>query len=388
MMKKRVIALLILGLVFWLFVRASIFDSPTVVIEVQNSTGAKIFVKALYPEGLREVKPTAIKGGTIYLDVSNLTKEWSDNVKRRGYGAEPFIVLTIVKDGKVAVQGISLKGDGHYQRITVFPAYKPLSLKGTPEVEVQSRSGYWEALEESREETIPAVVAEVLNSDNSWGQMTYSYMANAYVGFGVYAFVGNEWFRVGTHYTYNVNGSSVSHAAFNRDEDVYVWAKFTYRYERWRIHIDGQDFYEEYIFVKSFDPSSLSWAHHKPPEVSPAPITSWDFEGRKYSSTYTYPYYRFSIGDLDTDSFSIDALGFISLLSSEGVISSPAAAAAKAANIAIEVSYRHGNIQAFTCTLDVYGDSGTYHRIWRGESETTVNGINTVPVLGFYISRG
>ncbi|WP_258084013.1 hypothetical protein [Thermococcus thermotolerans] len=363
-------------------------------IEVQNSTGAKIFVKALYPEGFREIKPTAIKGETLYLDLSELKRAWKDNAKKHGYGVEPFIVITIVKDGKVAVQGISLKGDSRYQKITILPNYKP--LKTTKEVSSESASSgniqpmdsYWEVLEEYREETIPAVVAEVLNADYSWGQMTYSYMANAHVGFGVYIFVNSEWSRTGTHYTYNVNGGSISHAAFDRGEDVYIWMDFTYRYERWKIHIDGQNFYEEYVFVKSFDPTSLSWANYKPSNVKPAPINSWDFEGRYYSSTYTYPYYRFSLGDLTTDAFSIDVLGFISILSSAGVISPSAAAAASASDMFIDVNYEYSNTQAFTCTLDVYGDTGRYHRIWKGQSETTVNNINTVPVVGFYISQG
>jgi len=376
---------------FSLFATANLSSSSstTIVVDVQNSTGAKIFVKAIYPDGIRELQPVAKRGNMLYIDISSLRKAWEDNVKKHSYGAEPFLVLTIVKDGKVAVHGVSVSKN--HEKITIVPHYRPLQTSNvslTSTGDVQIMDSYWEVLEEFRETTIPVVVAEVINSDFSWGQITYSYMANARAGFGVYIFANADWSRLGTYYTYNVNGGAVSHVAFNKGDDVYVWMDFTYRYERWVIHIDGQNFYEEYLFVKSFDPSSLSWGHYRPSTVRPAPINSWNLIGRYYSTTYTYPYYSFSLGDLSSDAFSIDALGFISMLSTAGVISSSAAVAASSADLVIDVVYEYNSIQAFTCTLDLYGESGNYHAVWRGDAKTNIDNINTVPVIGFYVSNG
>jgi hypothetical protein len=365
-----------------------------VAVEVQNSTGAHIFVKAMYPDGLREIKPSAVRGDVLYLDLGDLKRAWDEHLRKYGQGAEPFIVLTIVKDGRIAVQGISLKWKTPYQRVTVVPEYRPLKASQVPAKDastgnIEPMDSYWEVLEDWEERTIPAVVAEVVNSDyDSWGQISYSYMANAHVGFGVYVFADSDWSRLGTRYTYNVNGGGISHAAFDRGEDAYVWMNFLYRYEKWKIHIDGQNFYEEYVFIKSFDPSSLTWSHYKPSSVRPAPINKWVDDGTYNSNTHSYPYYQFELSDFSTKQFSVDVLGFVSMLSSAGVMSPAAAAAASTADLFIDVNYEYSNIQAFSCTLDIYGEDGTQHRVWKGKAETGVNNINTVPVVGFYVAPG
>ncbi|EEB74191.1 hypothetical protein [Thermococcus sp. AM4] len=389
-MKGKMLALLtailvVLG-VLAMALHAHSSSSEVVAIEIQNSTGARILVKALYPDGFREIQPLSIKGGTVYLDVSGLRRAWSEAVKKRSYGGEPFIVLTIVRGCEVAVHGFPLDEKARSSKITIVPRYRRLlqvnaspGQSGTSSC-TSGSDDVSEVLEESKEMTIPAVVAEVRNFDNtSWGQVTWSYSQNARVGFGVYVFLNGELMRVGTVYLYSPHGGSVSHAAFGRGEGVYVWMNFTYRCERWSVHVSGGNFYEEYVFVKGFEPASLSWGHERPPNVMPAPVSSWKLAGGYTSDTITYPYYQFSLNELPSDYFSIDASGFVSVLSPEGAIPD-----VWPGNFSIDVRYKSDNMSAFTFTLDLYGESGSRHLVFEGlsESKETDQGV---PLVAFRI---
>ena len=389
-MKGKAIVLLttILAVLGVLAIALHAHSSPSevVAIEIRNSTGARILVKALYPDGFREIRPLSIEGETVYLDVSGLRRAWGEVVERRSYGGEPFIVLTVVRGGKVAVHGISLGEKARSSKITIVPSYRRLSQVnaslgqsgGTSRT--SSSDDVYEILENSEERTIPAVVAEVLNFDrNSWGQVTWGYLQNARVGFGVYVFLNGELMKVGTIYLYSPRGGSVSHAAFGRGESVYVWMNFIYRYERWSVHVNGGNFYEEYVFVKGFEPASLSWGHERPPNVMPAPVSSWKLAGRYTSDTITYPYYQFSLNELPSDYFSIDASGFVSALSSEGAIPG-----VWPGNFSIDVEYKSGNMSAFTFTLDLYGERGSCHPVFEGLSKAQGKDQG-VPLVAFRI---
>ncbi len=397
---RRLTVVFVLGLVFLGFIvsgSSTIQPGPVAVLRIENSTNAYVFVKALYPDGFREIGHYRTKGEALYLNLNDLRKAWDDYQKRHGTGGEPFLVITVVKDGKVAVQGVSLNWRTPVTKITITPKFKPLktvnkelALKTTPnERSIQPMAGYYEWLDDWYEKNIQAVVAQVnSNDENSWGDLLYYYAAASKMGFGMYVFVDSEWSQIGHHYIYDVSGDKSKQVHFNGVQNAYIWMTFTYRYERWGIHCDGQTFYEEYVYIKSFDPNSLNGGNYKPSYVKQIPVDEWSTIGYKYSSSHRVPYYTYTISGSSYSSSGLDALGFIDCLEITGKITEAAAQAATLVGLFIDVSYEEISNQAYLVNLVVYGEDGTWHIVKKGEATANVNNMNTVPIFAFKILEG
>ncbi|WP_087037141.1 hypothetical protein [Thermococcus litoralis] len=393
---RRLTTIFILGLVFFGFVSSAsnnIQPGPVVVLKIENSTGAHIFVKALYPEGLREVGHYEAEGEEIYIDLRDLKRAWDDYTKQQGLGSESLLVITVVKRGNVAVQGVPLKWEVPVSKITIIPRFKPLKSSSSYQItssrDIQPLAGYYEWLDDSEDKDIRAVVAEVMNLDSdSWGHLLYYYAAASRIGFGMYVFTSSEWSQIGYHYIYDVSGDNFKKVYFDGVQNGYIWMTFTYRYERWGIHIDGQTFYEEYVYIKSFDPSSLDGANYKPSDVKPLPIDNWETIAYRYSSSHRIPYYTYTVSGSSYSSSGVDALGFIDYLVMIGKITGTAAQAATLAGLFIDVSYEEISNQAYLVDFEVYGESGTWHTVKKGEATANVNNMNTVPIFAFKILSG
>jgi len=390
----RLTTIFILSLVFFGFVTTAsnnIQPGPAVVLRIEDATGVHVFVKALYPEGLREVGHYKAEGREIYIDLRDLRRAWNNYTKQHGLGSEPLLVITVVKDGNVAIQGVPLKWEVAVSKITITPRFKPLNSSAPPvsSKAIQPMAGYYEWLDDSEDKNIRAVVAEVISLDsNSWGHLLYYYAAASRIGFGMYVFTNTEWSQIGYHYIYDVSGDNFKKVYFNGVQNGYIWMNFTYRYERWGIHCDGQTFYEEYVYIKSFDPSSLDGADYKPSDVKALPIDNWETMEYKYSSSYRTPYYTYTVSGSNYFSSGVDALGFIDYLVMIGKITDAAAQAATLAGLFIDVSYEEISNQAYLVDFEAYGESGTWHTVKKGEATANVNNMNTVPIFAFKILSG
>ncbi len=364
------------------------------VVKLENSTGAHVFVKALYPEGLREVGNYKVSGKEIYIDLGDLKRAWHYYTKKHGVGSEPFLVLTIVKNGKIAIKGVPLKWGGGIKEIRITPEFKPLKKaneKSTIKTKLQSSSiqptaGYYQWLDDFKEKNITAVVAQVESSDaNSWGDLLYYYAASSKIGFGIYVFANSEWSQIGHHYIYDISGGKAKQIHFNGVQNAYIWMDFTYRWERWGIHIDGQTFYEEYVYIKSFNPNSLDGANYMPSNVKPIPLDELNVIAHEYSSSYRVPYYTYTVSGSSYSSSGLDALGFIGYLEVIGKLTETAAWAATLAGLFIDVSYEEISNQAYLVNLVIYGKNGTWHTVKKGEATANVNNMNTVPIFAFQV---
>ncbi|WP_461865441.1 hypothetical protein, partial [Thermococcus sp.] len=349
------------------------------------STGAHVFVKALYPDGFKSLGVyTVSENGRILVKLDKLEKAWNTEYRKHGKMSSPFLVITIVKNGKIAIKGISL-GWGR-EKVVITPKFKPLKTLNEKASMKSPTAGYYEWLDDSKEKNITAVVAQVNSNDaNSWGDLLYYYAAASKIGFGMYVFANSEWSQIGHHYIYDISGGKAKQVHFDGVQDAYIWMTFTYRYERWGIHIDGQTFYEEYVYIKSFDPNSLDGGNYKPSYVKPIPIDSWDAGTLEYSSSYRDPYYTYTISGSSYSSSGLDALGFIGYLEAIGKITETAAQAATLAGLFIDVNYEEISNQAYLINLVTYGESGTWHVIKKGKATANVNNMNTIPIFAFQI---
>ena len=355
------------------------------VVKLENSTGAHVFVKALYPEGFKSLGAHTIgKNGVIYLKLGNLEKAWNTEYRKHGRLAQPLIVLTIVKNGKIAIESINLKQNRIFQNTKITPKFKPLKTikKDTANTlksgNIQPTAGYYQWLDDSYTWTTPTIVAQVTPDSTTYYDISYTYFKNHDVGFSINVFADSDWTRLTSYNWVQENDAGKVNASTDKGQDYYIWMDFTYRWERWGIHIDGQTFYEDYVYIADFNPSTLSGGTSKPSDAQTPPIDKWIYEGNYQSSGYP-AYYQFHLYNLGTNEFSLDALKFIEVLRRLGKISSIAAQKASLIGLFISVNFKYENANAFDFDLFLHSPAGYSHDVWRTESTD----MDTVPILYF-----
>ncbi|ASJ07657.1 hypothetical protein A3L08_05985 [Thermococcus pacificus] len=355
-------------------------------VNIQNAGEAHVFVSALYPEGFRQIAEYDIKNsGRITLNLGDLRKAWDDEYRKNKRLSQPLILLTIVtKDGNVSIESVGFEWDRMPQSWVVTPKFRTLknavktSSKQTNDV--HPLYYYSRTLVDSYEWTAPTIVAQVIPDSSTKGYISYTYFINKKVGFSINAFVDTDWTRL-TSYNIIQKDESGKHASgFSVGSPYYIWMNVTYRYERWRVYSAGWVWYEEYVYVKDFYPSTISGGTSKPSNAQVPPIDRWIDEG-VYESTGDIGYYAFHIWDLDTSDFAMDVLKFIDVLELMGKISETAAQKATLIGLFIDVGFEYDNMKAFDFDLSLDSGVQTSHHVWRGESTD----ISTVPVLYFNV---
>ena len=382
-------AILLLSLVFLMIVASAnigpVHAGPTAVLTLENSTGAHVFFKALYPDGFRDIGHYSLeKGNTLFLNLRDLKDAWDSEYEKSGRFSQPLIVLTIVKDGNVAIEGVNIRYDKSIQRATVRPVFKPLKASEAPTQPVQSvgdiqpMAGYYEWLDDSYEWTAPTIVAQVTPDSSTYYDISYTYFRRKNVGFSISVFTDSEWTRLTSYNWVQRDESGKANASVDIGQNYYIWMNFKYRWERWGIHIDGQTFYEEYVYISDFYPSTLTGGTSKPSNSQIPPVDGWVYEGRYVSQGYP-AYYQFHLYDLDDTEIAVDALKFIEALKLAGKISAAAAEKASVIGLFISVNFNYENVNAFDFDLYLHSPQGYSHYVWRTE---TSDG-NTVPILYF-----
>lgn len=326
------------------------YISDTAIINIQSAGEAHVFVKALYPEGFKQIGSYSINdNGKILLNLSDLRNAWQEEYKKTGRLSQPLIVLTIItKDGRVALESINFRWDKMTQSTTITPKFRKLQ-KTVEEVsrgkmsksskDVQPLAGYYQWLDDYYEWTAPTIVAQVTPDSSTFGDISYTYFINKKVGFSINVFVDSDWTRLTSYNIVQKDEGGKHSGSFATGQNYYIWMNVKYRYERWGIHIDGYTFYEEYVYVKDFYPSTLDGGTSKPSNAQIPPVDYWIYEGSYTSQGYDQPYYTFSIWDLGTNNFAMDVLKFIDVLEMAGKISSAAAQKASLIGLFIDVSF-------------------------------------------------
>jgi len=356
---------------------------PTVVLEIENSTGAHVFVKALYPDGFHDVGHYFLeKGNVLFLNLRDLKDAWDSEYKKSGRFAQPLMVLTIVKDGNVAVEGVSLRYGKSPQRVTVRPTFRRLKTsKSSIEFHgggIKPMAGYYEWLDDSYEWTAPAVVAQVTPDDSTYYDISYTYFRHKNVGFSISVFTGGEWTRLTSYNWVQRDESGKASASVDIGRNYYIWMNFKYRWERWGIHVDGQTFYEEYVYILDFYPSTLRGGTSKPANAQIPPVDGWVYGGRYVSQGYP-AYYQFHLYDMSGDEIAVDALKFIEVLRLAGKIGAAAAEKASTMGLFISVNFNYENVNAFDFDLYLHSPPGHTHYVWR----TKTSDGSTAPILYF-----
>ncbi len=345
---------------------------------------AYIHVSLMYPEGLREVSKAVIdlsRGeGKITVDLRDLKKAWDEEYRKSGTYAQPLIIVSgYTRSGKVFVQGINLFWNNLTGTANI--ALEPLedvnvkkdSLNNVDYgEELEPLNGCWETrnLVDSYEQTRDVALAKVSPDSETWGTIDYSYAINRKVGFRVNVFIESAWTSAGFHI---INKDS---HGFHSEEfyygEYYIWMKVTYRFEKWHVYgiCDGEiiDYYEEYVYVKDFYPGTINGGTTLPSGAEMPPIDSWKDEGVHTSTESNVPYYKKVTGTWGSDSFAIDALKFIDVLTVLGKISGKAATAASIIGLFIDVNFVYENMEAFYFAIRFFSDSGISHRVYYGES--------------------
>lgn len=355
-------------------------------MNIQNAGEAHVFVSALYPDGFKQIAEYDIKNNRrITLNLGGLRKAWEDEYRKNKRLSQPLVLLTIVtKDGNVSIESVSFDWKELPQSRGVVPKFRPLknavktSNKQTNDV--QPLYYYSRTLVDSYEWTAPTMVARVIPDSSTKGYISYTYFINKKVGFSINAFVDTDWTRLASYNIIRKEESGKHASGFPKGSPYYIWMNVKYRYERWRVYSAGWMWYEEYVYVKDFYPSTISGGTSKPADAQLPPIDKWVDDG-VYTSTGIEPYYTFYLWNLDMDSFAIDVLKFIDILEAVGKISKTAAERASLIGLFIDVSFEYDNMKAFDFDLSLDSDVQTSHHVWRGESTD----ISTVHVLSFKV---
>ncbi|AEK72494.1 hypothetical protein GQS_02965 [Thermococcus sp. 4557] len=353
-------------------------------VNIQNAGEAHVFVSALYPEGFKQIAEYDVKNnGRLVLNLGNLRKAWEDEYRKNKRLSQPLILLTIVtKDGKVSIETISFNWDKMPQSKAVTPKFKALknTVKTSSEQtnDVQPLYYYSRTLVDSYEWTAPTIVAQVTPDSSTKGYISYTYFINKKVGFSINAFVDTDWTRLASYNIIQKEESGKHASGFAEGSSYYIWMNVKYRYEKWRVYSAGWVWYEEYVYVKDFYPSTINGGTSKPSNAQVPPIDRWIDEG-VHSSTGREPYYNYSMWNLDTSNFAVDALKFIDILELMGKISESAAQKATLIGLFIDVGFEYDNMKAFDFDLSLDSDIQATHHVWRGESTD----MTTVPVLYF-----
>ena len=221
-------------------------------------------------------------------------------------------------------------------------------------------------------------MAQVTPDSTTKGYISYAYSINKKVGFSINVFADSDWTRLTSYNIIQKNKSGSHYSNFPKGQNYYIWMDFTYRWERWGIHIDGQTFYEDYVYIADFDPSTLTGGTSKPSNAQTPPVDKWIYEG-SYYSTGNEGYYAFHISNLDTNDIAVDALKFIEVLKRLRKISTAAAEKASVIGLFIDVGFKYDGMIAFDFDLSLDSDVRGTHDVWRTESTD----VNTVPILYF-----
>jgi len=374
--RKKFIATILLGLLFFgFFVKAGVQSG--VIIRLQNSTGAHVFVKALYPDGFKSLGVYTVgENGRILVKLDKLEKAWNTEYRKHGRLSKTLLILTIIKDGKIAIESLNL--NNHSQTATIKPEFKPLKITSQNSKNIQPKAGYYQWLDDSYTWTAPTIVAQVTPDSTTYYDISYTYLRNHNVGFSINVFADSDWTRLTSYNWVQKNRAGKANASTDTGQDYYIWMDFTYRWERWGIHIDGQTFYEDYVYIADFDPSTLTGGTSKPSNAQTPPVDKWIYEGNYQSSGYP-AYYQFHLYNLGTNEFSIDALKFIEVLKRLGKISSAAAEKASLIGLFLSVNFKYESNNAFDFDLFLHSPPGISHDVWRTKSTD----MDTVPILYF-----
>lgn len=376
-MKRVIPAMLLVGLIFsGFFVTASDIQLPyfrnLASVNIQNAGEARVFVSALYPEGFRQIAEYDIKNNRqIILNLGDLRKAWEDEYRKNKRLSQPLILLTIVtKDGNVSIESVSFDWKELPQSRGVVPKFRPLknAVKTSSEQtnDVQPLYYYSRTLVDSYEWTAPTVVAQVIPDSSTKGYISYTYSINKKVGFSINAFVDKDWTRLASYNIVQKDETGSHYANFPQGSPYYIWMNVKYRYERWRVYSAGWVWYEEYVYVKDFYPSTITGGTSKPSDAQVPPIDRWIDEG-VHESTGDIGYYAFHIWDLNTSDFAVDVLKFIDILEAVGKISETAAEKASLVGLFIDVGFEYDNMKAFDFDLSLDSDVQTRHHVWRRE---------------------
>jgi len=356
-------------------------------VNIQNAGEAHVFVSALYPEGFKQIGEYDIKGnGRILIRLGDLRKAWQNEYRKNKRLSQPLILLTIVtKDGKVSVESVNFNWDKMPQSKAVTLKFKTLkNAVKTASAQadgVQPLGYYSRTLVDSEDWTAPTIVAQVTPDSTTKGYISYAYSINKKVGFSINAFVDSDWTRLASYNIVQKNKRGSHYANFPKGSPYYIWMNVKYRYEKWRVYSNGWMWYEEYVYVKDFYPSTITGGTSKPSNAQTPPVDSWIDEG-VHPSTGNKGYYAFHISNLTTNDFAVDVLKFIDYLEMMGKISAAAAQKASLIGLFIDVGFEYDSLKAFDFDLSLDSDVQTTHHVWRAESTD----MATVPVLYFKVN--
>ena len=348
-----------------------------------------VYVSLMYPEGLKQISKAAIdlsKGkGELLIDLRDLKKAWDEEYRKTGTYAEPLIVISgHTRSGRVFVKGINLFWNNLTR--TVSTTLKPLKgvnvKKGIVsstvkcagcESKLEPLDGCWEYrdLVDSYEQTRYVLLVKIKPDSETHGFVDFTYFINKVVGFRVNVFIESQWTSAGFNpISKNEIGNHLGD--FGRGEEYYIWMKVKYRYEKWHVwgRCDGEriDYYEEYIYIKDFYPSTIDGGTSPKPGSRMPPIDSWKYEGKYTSTRDDKTYYKKTEASWGSDKLAIDALKFISVLKALGKISSKAANAATAIGLFINVDFVYESKIAFDFDIGFYSDAGLSHKVYYGRS--------------------
>ncbi|CAD5244397.1 protein of unknown function [Thermococcus camini] len=373
-MDKRLVTVVLLAI---LLISAAIFHIDTgglkptwVTVELKDAKDAFIFIKVLYPDGFRGIYSGRVKWDTIMLNLRDVKMAWEAQHPEE-HGTTSLLMITLVKNGSASFHTFTVDWSKLPARIVITPRYRTVTLESGETGIYQSRV----ALEE-RNVSVPFV--QVIVAGESYGIVDIGEIP-ASMAFRVYLFDGLNWSSIGHTYP-GVGNGMVCNPMLEPNSTLFIERYVTYRYERWKISLDGQFFYEEYIYVPRMSRGfHHGWAYDVEKTTTP-PGVKLELVGQfKLSQNPLLRYYDITE---EVDRLGLELLPFLEELASEGVVSRTALESARDMNLMM-ILESPSNKPPLWFSITVFGRGGREYSVFRGHVSTGILNGEDVEVLVF-----
>lgn len=323
------------------------------ILELKDSKGAFIFIKALYPDGFHEVYSGKVRWETVMINLGEAEREWEGYYRETGYIVDPLIAVTLVRGGRASFHVISIGWEDLPARIRVVPEYREVRM----ERGLEEAGQYRVVLEET---TVPVTVARVTVVGDSYGVMQVI-ETPVPMSFGVYLFDGTNWSLLGYDTVRGARGS-LANPEFGSNSTVLIYRNVLYRYEGWRIATGNVSFNEGYVYVPGFE---RELHHDSVPLNKTLPLGfEWELEGRFVSSSVSDPYH---VLVENVSQVGLELIPFLERLSERGILTKTAVDKAKRDNIVMAVKSSSEDSALFWFILTAYGDGHGEYSVFRAQ---------------------
>ena len=343
-------------------------------LELKDSKGAFIFIKALYPDGFHEVYSGKVKWETVTINLGDVKEAWARRYEIRGTLMEPLLLVTLVRDGKASFHAVSFKWEELPGRVVVVPDYR--EVKGE-----RGDGDVYQRFESSFQRNISVPLVGVISEGGSYG-VVHVIRGIIPVGFSLYLFDGEEWRSLGFTYL-SAKGIGTANPLFGPNTTAVVKIGVTYRYERWKIVAGGFSFREEYVYVIDSDLNPRSERRELPTEFEVFSGEQWRMESQAIPERVSSAYYFF---ELEKELFGIPLTAFLKVLLEEGMLSDEAVESLNPEHVVMAVNPSWRGESSLYVWIPVYGTEGVKYHIFRGYGRDLA--FNEVPLLSFCLVEG